>query len=92
MKPLDVKSSAHIDFNVENNNKNPKFKVGDHVIISKDKNIFTKCYIPNRPEEVLGSKKLKILCREHMLLVILVVKKPLECFMKKNCKNNLNIV
>ena len=38
MKPVDVKSSSHIDFNVENNNKDPKFEVGDHVRIS----IFTK--------------------------------------------------
>ena len=32
-------------------------------------------------------KKLKILCREHMLLMIQRKKKLLERFTKKNCKN-----
>ena len=40
MKPVDVKSSTYIDFGVENNEKDPKFQVGDHVKISKYKNIF----------------------------------------------------
>ena len=35
MKPADVKSSTCIDFGAENNDKNLKFKVGDHVRISK---------------------------------------------------------
>ena len=35
MKPVDVKSSTYIDFGVENNDKYPKFEVGDHVRISK---------------------------------------------------------
>ena len=42
MKPVDVKSSIYIEFGVENNNKNPKFEVGDHVRMSKCKNIFAK--------------------------------------------------
>ena len=33
--------------------KDPKFKVGDHVRISKDKNIFAKGYTPNWSGEVL---------------------------------------
>ena len=33
MKPSDVKTSTYIGFGVENNYKNPKFKVGDHVRI-----------------------------------------------------------
>ena len=33
--------------------KNPKFKVGDSVRISKYKNIFAKGYTPNWSEEVL---------------------------------------
>ena len=42
MKPTYVKSSRHIDFAVENNDKDPKFEVGEPVIISKHKNIFCK--------------------------------------------------
>ena len=41
MKPVDVKNNTYIDFQIEINNKDPKFKVGDHVRISKYKNIFT---------------------------------------------------
>ena len=39
MKPVDVNSSTYIDFNVENNDEDPKFEVGDHVRVSKYKNI-----------------------------------------------------
>ena len=33
--PLGVKSSTNIDFGIKNNDVHPKFKVGDHVTISK---------------------------------------------------------
>ena len=39
VKPVGVKSSIYIDFGVEKYEKNPKFEVGDHVRISKYKNI-----------------------------------------------------
>ena len=39
MKSVDVKSSANIDFDKQSNDRDPKFKVGDHVRISKYKNI-----------------------------------------------------
>ena len=47
MKPVDVNDNTYIDFEKEVNDKNPKFKVGDHVRISKYKNIFAKGYAPN---------------------------------------------
>ena len=40
-KPVDVKDNTYIDFEKEVNDKDPKFKVGDHVRISKY-NIFAK--------------------------------------------------
>ena len=40
MKPVDVKDNTYIESNKEVNDKDPKFKVGDHVRISKYKNIF----------------------------------------------------
>ena len=52
MKPVDVKSSIYIDFDKENNDKDPKFNVGDHERISKYKNIFAKGYVPNWSDEV----------------------------------------
>ena len=42
MRAVDVKSSTYIDFNKENNKKDPNFKVSDHVRLSKYKNIFVK--------------------------------------------------
>ena len=57
MKPVDVKSGNYIEHNVTSNDKDPKFQVGDHVRISKYKNIFAKGYIPNWPEEVFVIKK-----------------------------------
>ena len=59
MKPVDVKDNTHIDFKKESNDKNPKFKVGDHVRISKYKNIFAKGYAPNWSEEIFIIKKIK---------------------------------
>ena len=37
MKPVDAKPSIYIDFYKENNKEDPKFKVVDHVRISKQK-------------------------------------------------------
>ena len=59
MKPVDVKSSLYIDSSKEINDKDPKFKVGDIVRISKYKNIFGKDYVYNWPEEVFVIKKVK---------------------------------
>ena len=44
MKPFDVKSSTYIGYSKEINDKDPKFKIGDIVRISKYKNIFAKGY------------------------------------------------
>ena len=35
MKPIDIKSSTYIDSSKDINNKNPRFKIGDTVRISK---------------------------------------------------------
>ena len=59
MKPAEVKDNTYIDFKKEVNDKDPKFKVGDHVRISKYKNIFAKGYTPNWSEEVFVIKKVK---------------------------------
>ena len=54
MKPM---NDTYINSSKEINDKDPKFQVGDHVRISKYKNIFAKGYIPNWPEEVFVIKK-----------------------------------
>ena len=59
MKPVDVKDNTYIDFENEANDRVPKFKVGDHVRISKYENIFAKGYAPNWSEEVFVIIKIK---------------------------------
>ena len=59
IKPIDVKDNTYINTDKEVNYKDPKFKVGDHVRISKYKNIFAKGYTPNWSEEVFVIKKVK---------------------------------
>ena len=59
MKPIDVKPSSFAEYNVDSNDEDPKFKIGDHVIISKYKNIFAKGYTPNWSEEVFAISKIK---------------------------------
>ena len=59
MKPIDVTSDSCAEYNVDSNKKDAKFKVGDHVRISKYKNIFAKGYAPNQSEEVFVVSKIK---------------------------------
>ena len=59
MKPIDVKDNTHINFEKKVHDKDPKFKVGDYVRISKYKNTFAKGYMPNWSEEVFVIKKVK---------------------------------
>ena len=59
IKPADVTSDSYAEYNENSNKKDLKFKVGDHVRISKYKNIFAKGYTPNRSEEVFLVSKIK---------------------------------
>ena len=62
MKRIDVKSHSYAEYNVDSREKDPKFKVGDYVRISKYKNIFAKEYTPNWSKEIfVVKKKLKVL-------------------------------
>ena len=70
IKPIDVKDNTYINTSKEINNKDPKFKVGDCVRISKYKNIFAKGYMLIGVKKYLLFKKLKILFRGLMLLMI----------------------
>ena len=59
IKTIHVKDNTNIDFGKEVNDKDPKFKVGDHVRLSKYKNICAKGYNPNWSEEIFVIKKVK---------------------------------
>ena len=59
IKSIDVNGDSYAEYNENPNKKDPRFKVGDHVRISKYKNIFAEGYAPNWSEEVFVVSKIK---------------------------------
>ena len=59
MKPVDVTDDSYAEYNEDFNKKDPKFKVGGNVRISKYKNILAKGYTPNQSEEIFVISKVK---------------------------------
>ena len=59
MNPIDAKDNTYINIGKEVNDKDPKFKVADHVRITKHKNIFAKDYASNWSEEIFVIKEIK---------------------------------
>ena len=62
MKPADVENDSFAEYNEESNEKDLKFKVADHVRISKYRNVFAKGYKPNWSEETFITKRIKKYC------------------------------
>ena len=85
MKHIDVKDNTYLDFGKENNDKDLKFHVSDHVRISKYKNIFAKGYTPNWSKKIFVIKKVKNTVPRSYVRNL---KKLLDPFMKKSCKKN----
>ena len=86
MKPIDVKDNTYINIGKDVNDKDPKFKVGDDVRISKYKIIFAKGYTPNWPEEIFMIKEIKNTLPWTYVINDLNGEELLEHFMEKNCK------
>ena len=59
IKPIHVTSDSYVEYNEDSNEKDPEFKVGDHVRISKYKNIFAEEYTQNWSEKVFVVSKIK---------------------------------
>ena len=59
IKRIDVTDDYDAKYKEEFNKKNPKFNDGDHVQISKYKDIFAKGYTPNWTKEVFIVNKIK---------------------------------
>ena len=59
MKPIKVKDNTYVDSIKEVSDKDPKFKVSDHIRISKYKNSFGKGYTPSWSEDVFVIKEVK---------------------------------
>ena len=64
--------------------KNPKFKVGEHVRISKHINVFAKGYTQKWSEEVFIIRKIKNTVPWTYFIRDIVANPLLELFMKKN--------
>ena len=91
MKPVDIKYNTYIDFKKGVNDKDPKFKVGDYVRISKYKNIFAKGYTPNWSEEVFVVSKIKNTVPWTYVINDLNGEKIIETFYEKELqKTNQN--
>ena len=77
MKPVDVMSNTYIESSKEINDKDRKFKIFAQNITLQIKKKF------------LSLKKLKILCRGHLSLMMLMEKKLVKLFTKKNYENQI---
>ena len=62
VKAIDVKSDFYSEYNVDSNKTDPKFKVGDHVRMSKFKNIFAKRYTPKENFVIINNTQFMDLC------------------------------
>ena len=89
MKPIDIKSSSCAEYNVEYNEKNPKFTVGDHVKISKYKNIFAEEYPPNWSEEAFLISNMNNTVPGTYVINDLNGKEGVGTFYEKNCRRKI---
>ena len=102
MKPIDVVDNTYINAAKEINNKDPKFKVGNHIGISKYKNIFAKGYMPNwtyvindlNGEEITGTfyeKELQKTSQEEFRIEKVIRRKGHKLYVKwKGYDNSFN--
>ena len=88
---IELVDVMYIEYDLEHNDKDPKFRVGDDVRISKYKNLLQKTAIQIGQKKFLLLKKLKILYYGNMPLVILTVKNLLEHFVKKKQQKSENL-
>ena len=59
IKPKDFKYDTFVENVEETNEKDPEFKIADHVRIPKYKNIFSKSYRPNWSKEIFVINKIQ---------------------------------
>ena len=86
MKPIDVIDDSYVEYNETSNKKDPKFKVGSMLEFQSIKIFLLKDMLQIGLKNFLLLVKLKIQFLGHVWLLIWMVKKLLEVFMKKNCK------
>ena len=90
MKSFDVKLNAYMGFDVEqNNDTHRKFKVVDHVRISKCKKIFAENFIPNWSEEESVIKKVEKAVTQTYTIKYLNGEEIIKMFYKKEFKRQI---
>ena len=82
---LTLHLDSYAEYNEDSNITKPKFKVGDHVRISKYKNIFAKGYTQNW-SEVFVVSKIKDTLPWTYVISDLNGEKIAGSFYEKNCK------
>ena len=87
MKPTEVTSDSYAEYSEDSNKKEPKFKVGDHVRISKYKKSFTKECTPNWSKEVFFSKIKNTVSWTYVISGLNGEPIVGGFYEKKNCKN-----
>ena len=87
MKPIDVTGDSYAEYNEKFNKKFPKFKVNDHVRISKHKNIFAGGYVPNWSEEVFIVNEIKYTVPWTYTISDLNREKVIGAFYEKELQN-----
>ena len=88
-KSTDVKGSIYFDFGSENNEKIPKFEVGENVRISKYKETFAKGYTPNCWKEDFVIKEVKDALQWTYAIEDSRRQIIFETFSKKNCRRHI---
>ena len=83
MKPIEVKGNTYNDNIKEVNDKDPKFKVDDHLRMSKYKNVFAKGYTSNWFEKRFVIKEVKITVPQSYVINYLNVEEIIGTFYKK---------
>ena len=86
VKPANFVSDMYIEDAVERSGKDLEFKVGDHVRISKYKDIFAKGFTPSWSEKVFMIKKVKHTVLWTYIINDLHNEKLLKNFIKKSCR------
>ena len=88
-KPINVTSDSYAEYNEDSNEKDPKFKVGDRVIISKYKSIFAKGYTQNWSEKVFVISKIKNTVPWTYVISSLNGEETTGTFYEKDCKKQI---
>ena len=90
MKPMDDTSDSYAEHNEDSNKIDLKFNVGDHVRISKYKNIFAKGYTPNWSEELFVVSRIKNTVPWTYVISDLNGEPISGSLYEKNCKKLVN--